>query len=587
MKKLSKTVYIPALLVFLSLMSIVLVSFFSNKATVNREKEESLLSYTKSIEERIADRFKLFDEKLRSGVGLFLVEDSVSKEEWRVFINSSGTLRRFPGALGIGYSEIVSFNEINEFESFAKKEYKDNFEVYPKSDNDFYSVVTLIQPESERNLNSIGFDMYSEEYRRRAMDLARDSGDSYISNTVNLVFQEEDNSQSGFLIYTPHYSASSDITNNESRKNNLEGYVFAVFKSSTYLENLFIDRTADEQTDFKISAGENFSDLLYKTSDYDINDREIYTSQIDLPGVTWKIDYKYNPDSLISSSSNNRPNNILFFGMFTALSITAVVFLLLRGKSSQLLLEQEREINEAKDSLLSIASHQLRTPATGVKQYIGMLLQGFAGDLTPTQENFLRKAYSSNERQLKTINDVLYLARIDSGRIVLSKKRVEVNSLILSLIDELDDEIKKNNHKIKTKFPKNKVYLYADSHMLRMIVENLITNSIKYTKTKGKIIIELKSKRNAVEIIVTDNGVGIDKKDYDKVFEQFTRLPNELSKTVSGTGVGLYLTKHLVELHGGNIEIESNPGEGSVFFVKIPKNNGNVKKITNMAKLYV
>jgi signal transduction histidine kinase len=120
-----------------------------------------------------------------------------------------------------------------------------------------------------------------------------------------------------------------------------------------------------------------------------------------------------------------------------------------------------------------------------------------------------------------------------------------------------------------------------------MIVENLITNSIKYTKTKGKIIIELKSKRNAVEIIVTDNGVGIDKKDYDKVFEQFTRLPNELSKTVSGTGVGLYLTKHLVELHGGNIEIESNPGEGSVFFVKIPKNNGNVKKITNMAKLYV
>jgi signal transduction histidine kinase len=199
-----------------------------------------------------------------------------------------------------------------------------------------------------------------------------------------------------------------------------------------------------------------------------------------------------------------------------------------------------------------------------------MVLQGFAGNISDTQRDFLDKAYSSTERQLHIINDILDLAKLDAGRIVLTKSRFDLVELIKSVADELHDTAQDAGLSPTVSLP-SKAPIVGDSHMIRMVVENLMTNAIKYTDSGGKVEVKLIRSGENYLIKVTDSGVGIASKDISKLFAQFTRIPNERSSQVSGTGVGLYLARSLTRLHGGDVEVRSKLGEGSTFTIKIPR----------------
>src|SRR5690606_23081967 len=122
-----------------------------------------------------------------------------------------------------------------------------------------------------------------------------------------------------------------------------------------------------------------------------------------------------------------------------------------------------------------------RTPATSVKQYIGMALEGFAGKLSKQQKSLLEKAYESNERQLSIINEILYVAKIDAKGIVLTPRRLNLNKLLRDLTRELSATAKKSQQKIRLQMPMKQVHLDADEHCLRMALENLISNALKYS----------------------------------------------------------------------------------------------------------
>jgi signal transduction histidine kinase len=258
------------------------------------------------------------------------------------------------------------------------------------------------------------------------------------------------------------------------------------------------------------------------------------------------------------------------------------VVLLLRSRARDLYVQKEKAVELAKDELLSLASHQLRTPATGVKQYVGMVLQGFAGRVPKQQQSLLEKAYASNDRQLRIINEILHLAKIDAGRIVLAKQPTNLNELISDIVGEQKQDIDAANHKIKVKLPEKPIAIVADAHILRMAIENVLSNSIKYTPRGGKIRIEVRRVKTKAYVIITDNGVGIAARDMEKIFRQFSRLHNEMSQTVGGTGIGLYLAKHLIELHRGTIEVESEPGQGSTFTIKLPLHSTTSEYMKNL-----
>ena len=575
MKFLRDSVLFPPAIVFGAIMIVVFSSFLVSLDDRRREQEIVASDYTEVIENSVRQRIEVFEEALRSEVGFVTVNDTFSKEDWRLSIEASQVLQRFPGIQGIGYVDVITPNQLVAYEQEAKRTVSPDFSIYPRGERDTYTAVRYLEPQSERSNATIGFDMFSEPTRRATMSAARDNNDVFITSPVELVQETEDDKQLGLLLYAPSYKNSAKIDTIEQRRDSIDGYVFIVLKTRDFLSNLLNDKELDSiGFSFYAIDKKDENHVLYESSKYQEHvGKQLVNSDrlMSIKGAQFGISAAYNPSTVLPESFTARSSTILFFGTLLALLITGVTYLLLRGKANELALSQERTINDAKDSLLSIASHQLRTPATGVKQYLGMVLQGFVGDVSTPQKGMLEKAYESNERQLKTINDVLFLARLDSGRIVLSKNNIDIKEMIHSIVEEQKDNAAGAGHTIKVELPHKKVEASIDEHMIRMTLENLLSNAIKYTKNGGKISIAVKQTTKDVRVVVKDNGVGIAVGDEDKLFKQFSRIKNALSKSVSGTGIGLYLAKHIVDLHGGEIKLESEQDKGSEFTVILPR----------------
>lgn len=237
-------------------------------------------------------------------------------------------------------------------------------------------------------------------------------------------------------------------------------------------------------------------------------------------------------------------------------------------------LKQQRkqlvELNNSKDEFISVASHQLRTPATGVKQYIGMLLEGYGGKLRTEQTKMLQTAYESNERQLRIIDDLLKIAHVDAGKVTLMKTKSDMVDLLEDIIDEQADKFKQKRQGITFKHQSKEVVATIDPGRMRMVLENLIDNASKYSPEGKSITVELKEAAGQILIVVADQGVGIAKKDLPQLFQKFSRLDNALSTLVGGTGLGLYWVKKIVTLHNGTITVESIPNKGSTFTITLP-----------------
>lgn len=233
-------------------------------------------------------------------------------------------------------------------------------------------------------------------------------------------------------------------------------------------------------------------------------------------------------------------------------------------------ISQEVELERAKDEFIALASHQLRTPATGVKQYIGMVLQGYTGTLTAEQKTMLRRAYEANERQLTIISDLLKVARVDAGKIILDMKQVRIGRFIETIVQEHSAQLKKRSQSIAYK-PDTDVVLRIDPHYLRMVFDNLIDNASKYSSDGSEINIQLKSRPNSLAILIEDQGIGIKSEDLERVFQKFYRLTNPASSEVSGTGLGLYWVKQIMDLHGGAINVQSETNKGTTFTLTLPR----------------
>lgn len=234
----------------------------------------------------------------------------------------------------------------------------------------------------------------------------------------------------------------------------------------------------------------------------------------------------------------------------------------------------ERELQEysrAKDEFISLASHQLRTPATGVKQYLGMVIEGFVGEVSDSQKAILQKANESNERQLRIVSDLLKVAQVDAGKVRLRKADVDVTSLIKDVIKEQRETFEKRRQTVLFEPEKNSLNLYFDRDTIRMVLENLIDNASKYSGEDKTVTIKLLEHADEAQITIIDNGVGIRREDQDRLFEKFSRIDNPLSTQVGGTGLGLYWAKKIVDLHQGKVTCESAIGKGTAFTIHLPK----------------
>jgi PAS domain S-box-containing protein len=229
------------------------------------------------------------------------------------------------------------------------------------------------------------------------------------------------------------------------------------------------------------------------------------------------------------------------------------------------------KMNTSKDEFISLASHQLRTPATAIKQLLGMLLEGFYGEVPDELESILEKAYTNNERQLNIVNRLLKVAQLDSGKVILRKELIDINDMLEGIAAEYAETAHARNQVVQYDPSAGPVYLRVDRENLRMSICNLMDNALKYTPEGGTITLGIKREKGDGVIYISDTGVGIGKDDIAKLFDKFVRIPNEMSQKVGGSGLGLYWVQKIVSLHGGKTAVTSRLGQGTTFSIVLPE----------------
>ena len=241
---------------------------------------------------------------------------------------------------------------------------------------------------------------------------------------------------------------------------------------------------------------------------------------------------------------------------------------------------QERRIDIAKTEFVSLASHQLRTPLSTINWYSEMLLSSDIGNLTPTQNQYTKQVYQASVRMVDLVNALLNVSRLELGTFAINPSMVNVVMIVKKCIKNFSLQISKKKLVIKQEFDNKISEMKIDPQLFDIVVQNLLSNSIKYSSDKGVITISIKRDNDNIILAVADKGVGIPQGQQKDIFKKLFRADNAKIADPDGSGLGLYIVKEIVDNAGGKIWFMSNKKKGTIFSVSIPL-SGMVKKEGN------
>jgi len=260
-----------------------------------------------------------------------------------------------------------------------------------------------------------------------------------------------------------------------------------------------------------------------------------------------------------------------------ALVVSAIRDMTQRKRFEEALRDKNIELeraSRAKDRFLASMSHELRTPLNAIIGFTGTLLMRLPGPLVPEQERQLQLVQSSARHLLRLINDILDLAKIESGHVDMSVEPVDVQEVVDEVALSMRAAAETKGLRLEIVTPAHGISLTSNRRFMRQILINLVSNAVKYTD-QGWVRVEL-SRRHAdggslMNLTVRDSGIGISQDDQNKLFSAFEQLDASEARRAGGVGLGLYLSHRLAELLGGNLRVASAPGQGSSFSLELPE----------------
>lgn len=231
--------------------------------------------------------------------------------------------------------------------------------------------------------------------------------------------------------------------------------------------------------------------------------------------------------------------------------------------------EKLATLNRVKSEFVSMASHQLRTPLTAIKWYAKLLKKDGLTALTPTQRRALHHMASANEKMIELVNDLLNVSRIEMGTLAVAREKIDLKLFVKEMIDEVGPLAAER--RVTIRFVGGAAVFETDKKLLEIIINNLLTNAIRYTPSRGTVAVTALDKGKVVEVTVSDTGFGIPPEDQARIFSKFFRASNIVSKVPEGTGLGLFITKSIAQKLGGDVRFSSILNKGTNFIVTLPK----------------
>jgi signal transduction histidine kinase len=458
-------------------------------------------------------------------------------------------------------------------------------------------VIIYLEPSSDRNKKALGFDTYTEENRRQALDHARDLGAAVLTAKVVLIQDRDENNRAAFLIYLPIYKDGKIPATIQERKQNLVGYIFSQFDAADFLNVIHSETSSDVAMriyDTEIKEGNLLAQSEFvESGSFDNRNTESFYSKnsIELAGRKWMIEYV--PLSVSTEQLNLKWIPVIFcvgvvfsFILFGLTYAEASIRSRMQNLASELfdleqqkheLLEKEQrarlmaeQANATKDEFIAVVSHELRTPLNAIAGWTKILDNK---DLSEDKKALaLLKIEKNLRRQTRLVEELLDFSQILAGRAELEAKPLDFSGVFENAFSEMEPLA----HDREIVFVKNNglngQQITGDRRKIKIVICNLLSNAIKFTPSGGKIEAEAQERAGNIELAIKDTGSGIRGDFLPFIFDRFRQDDTSSTRFYDGLGLGLTVSEHIVKLHKGSIEAHSEgPGKGSVFIVKIPR----------------
>jgi two-component system, OmpR family, sensor kinase len=547
----------------------------------NRTKQELIEKRKKVFQVRVEESINILNvqmdiyvQVLKATRAMFYVKDTVTKEDWSLFIKYLAPEKNFPGIQGVGFAITGDSLRLKSIEKNIRHSGYPAFSIFPETKTDIHSPIIYIEPFSGRNLRAFGFDMSSNNERAEAMLHARDSNTAVLTSKVILIQETRVEPQPGFLIYLPVYRPKAVVKTVDQRRKELYGFTYIPFRSYDFFNVVFKPFNELSVSIYDDPQQPNTS-LLYSSDTLSVfADKDLSFTKdtaINIKGRAWYLNYKSQP-VLLSGNNMTEAYLILACGILVSLLVLIGGYMEVNRRESIIReLELIKTIDRNKEEFIGIASHELKTPLTSLKAYVQLMQRSINQQQFKELPIYVTKAEEYLGKLQGLINDLLDISKVTSGKLIMNKEEFDFDLFVRNVIESF-----RPTSTTHTMVIKGDTYamVYADKNRVEQVLNNLLTNAIKYSPDAKKVEICLERKENNIIVTVVDFGIGIPEEKLSRIFERFYRVEKESHK-YQGLGLGLYISCQVIQAHKGKMWVKSETGKGSSFSFSIPV-SGNI-----------
>jgi two-component system sensor histidine kinase VicK len=235
---------------------------------------------------------------------------------------------------------------------------------------------------------------------------------------------------------------------------------------------------------------------------------------------------------------------------------------------------EERQLDYMKSEFIALASHQLRTPLSAILWYIELLVDNMSPKLNAEQRAYITEMHTSAKRMAGLIDALLQVSRLEGGDIQLNKKSVDMQRFLHDITEQSKDPAKDRGVALVFHSSRRSVKVRTDETLFSIVMQNILSNAVKYSKQSGQIVVTLDVRRGSAVILVEDSGIGIPEKEQQHLFQKLFRAENVHKVDATGSGLGLFISKMVMETLGGSISLKSKEGKGTTVTVRLPMKRG-------------